>query len=90
MAPRRVLVTILAAAAFVALLLYGTLSSQKAECFVVTDYNGGRDSATASAANETDAERQARDTACGTLAHGMSEKILCSQTPPAVRRCRTL
>lgn len=78
----------IAVVAFAALLLYGTLSSQRAKCSVVVDYNGGRDSATASAATEADAEQQARTTACATLARGMNDRIACAATPPTRRECQ--
>ena len=67
-----------------------TMSSQKVECFVVVTYQGRTDSATASAADRGEAERQARTTACGTISSGMDGRIACSNTPPARVRCRDL
>jgi hypothetical protein len=90
MKKRGVLVTLALVLAFVALLLYGTVSGQKAECSVVVEFAGGRDSATASAASAEEAERQAMTTACGTLARGMNESIACGNRPPIRRQCRTL
>jgi hypothetical protein len=87
---RRTIAAVLAVVAFVGLLLYGTLSSQRTECAVVVDFGGGRDSAVASAATEPDAAREAQSTACGTLAHGMNDRIACGRVPPVTRRCRSL
>lgn len=89
-APGKLVTTIVVLMGFVMLLLYSTLSSQKAECRVLVEYNGRRDSATASAASPEEAERQARTTACGTLAQGMDERIACDNTPPVTRHCRSL
>lgn len=75
---------------FVALLLYGTLASQKAECSVEVEYKGQRRSATASAASVEDAEQQARTTACGTMTQSMNDRIACDNAPPVIRRCRAL
>ena len=83
-------VTILAVLAFVAFLLYSTLSSQRYECTVSVEFKGGRQTATASAATEATAAEQAQTAACGPLARGMDESIGCARRPPASRACRTL
>jgi hypothetical protein len=83
-------VTILAVLAFVAFLLYSTLSSQRYECSVTVEFKGGRQTGTASAATETAAAEQAQTAACGPLARGMDESIGCARRPPASRTCRTL
>jgi hypothetical protein len=83
-------VTILAVLAFVAFLLYSTLSSQRYECTVTVEFNGERQTATASAASESAAAEQAQTAACGPLARGMDESIGCARRPPANRACRTL
>lgn len=81
------LVTLIAAGGFAAFLMYGTLSSQAAECFVVVDFRGRIDSATASAATEEEAARQAQTTACGTISFGMDESIACGNVQPVRRVC---
>lgn len=83
-------VTILAVLAFVAFLLYSTLSSQRYECTVTVEFKGGRGTATASAATEAAAAEQAQTAACGPLARGMDESIGCARRPPTNRSCRTL
>jgi hypothetical protein len=86
---RSTLFTIAALLAFAALLLYSTLSAQKAECEVCVTFNGRENCATARGADEVEAERSAQTTACGTIASGMAETINCGNVRPTVRRCRT-
>lgn len=86
----RTLVIALTILAFAAFLLYGTLTSQKVECSVVMEFAGLRDSAVASGASESDAEQQARTTACATISSGMNDRIACSDRPPIRRSCRPL
>jgi hypothetical protein len=83
-------VTILAVLAFVAFLLYSTLSSQRYECTVTVEFQGGRQTATASAATAAAAAEQAQTAACGPLARGMDQSIGCARRPPTNRSCRTL
>ena len=49
---RSTIITIAVAAAFGAMLLYSTLTSQNVECTVTVEYNGRSNSATASGASE--------------------------------------
>ena len=90
MTSRSRMVTILAVLAFVAFLLYSTMSSQRYQCTVTVDFQGGRQTATASAATENAAAEQAQTAACGPLARGMDESIGCGRRPPVSRSCRTL
>ena len=83
------LLVVLAILAFVAVLLYGTLSAQKVECTVCVDYNGGHNCATASHSSEQEATQSAQTTACGPLARGMNESIACGRTPPVSVQCRS-
>lgn len=83
-------VTILAVLAFVAYLLYSTLASQRYECTVSVEFQGGRRTAIASGSSESAAAEQAQTAACGPLARGMDESIACSRQPPVSRQCRTL
>jgi hypothetical protein len=87
---RSTIVTLLAFAVFVAILLYNTLSSQRVECSVAVEFQGRSNSAVASGANPAAAEREARTAACGPIASGMNESIACSNTPPVEKQCRTL
>ncbi len=87
---RSTALTLAALAAFAAFLLYATLSTQRVECRVAVEFQGRRGVATASAATAGEAEREARQTACGPLARGMNETIACTNTPPLQRECRRL
>ncbi|HEX5003713.1 MAG TPA: hypothetical protein VFV65_00240 [Gemmatimonadales bacterium] len=82
-------ITIAAALAFGAMLLYSTLASQKVECTVTIEYNGRSNTATASGASEAEALQQAQTTACGPIISGMNESIACGRAIPAAKRCRT-
>ncbi|HEY9382232.1 MAG TPA: hypothetical protein VIP80_01850 [Gemmatimonadales bacterium] len=74
--------------AFVAFLLWTTLSSQKVECEMCVKFGNERNCATASASTEAEAAQSAQTTACGVLAHGMTASIACANTPPVSRQCR--
>ena len=84
------LLTLLAVLAFAGFLLWSTLSAQRVECAVTVAFNNTRNSATASAASEADATREAQTAACGPIANGMNESIACSRIPPVSRQCRVL
>lgn len=84
------LLALLVLLAFAAILLWSTLSSQRAECTVTVAYGGARNSGTASAASEADAEREAQTAACGPLAQGMNDRIACGRAVPITKRCRSL
>ena len=86
---QRRLFMIAAVIAFVGLLLYNTLSAQKVTCEVCVEFNGQRNCATASHANEADAVQSAQTTACGILVSGMNESIACGRVQPVSRTCRT-
>jgi hypothetical protein len=90
MTQRGKLLTFLVLLAFAAFLLWSTLTSQHTECTVTMAYAGSRGTATASAASEADAAREAQTAACGPLARGMNEAIACGRTPPVSRLCRNL
>lgn len=76
--------------AFAGFLLWTTLSAQRVECAVTVAFNNTRNSATASAASEADATREAQTAACGPIANGMNESIACGRIPPVSRQCRVL
>ena len=60
MTKRGRLLTLFAVLAFAGFLLWSTLSSQRVECTVEVAFNNSRNTATASAASETDATREAQ------------------------------
>jgi len=86
---RGTIITLVAIVLFGALLLFNTLSAQKVECTVCVEFNGRRNCASASHANESDARQAAQTTACGTLANGMNESIACGRVVPVSAQCKT-
>jgi hypothetical protein len=74
--------------AFVAFLLWTTMSAQKVECHMCVEFENGRNCATATAATEEEAARSAQSTACGVLARGMTASVACANTAPVTRQCR--
>jgi len=90
MTGRGKVLSLLVLLAFAAFLLWSTLTSQRVECSVAVAFAGRENSATASAASEADAAREAQTAACGPLANGMNESIACGRTPPISRHCRSL
>jgi hypothetical protein len=86
---RGTIITLVAIVLFGALLLFNTLSAQKVVCTVCVEFNGKRNCASASHANETDARQSAQTTACGTLANGMNESIACGRVVPLSAQCKT-
>ena len=90
MTSRGRVLTLLVVLAFAGFLLWSTLSSQRVQCTVTVAFKNTQNTATASAASETDATREAQTTACGPLVTGMNESIACSRVPPVSRQCRPL
>jgi hypothetical protein len=84
------LVTLAVLLAMGAYLLYSTLASQKHECEVGIEFRGRANSATASAATEEEAVRNAVTTACGPITAGMDETIACGKVQPVKKVCKTL
>ncbi|MEO8199524.1 MAG: hypothetical protein ABI679_03280 [Gemmatimonadota bacterium] len=86
---RKKIVTILLVIGFFGLLLFNTLSAQKATCEVCMEYNGHRNCATASHESAAEATQSAQSTACGPLTNGMNDQIACGRRPPISTQCRT-
>ena len=82
--------TLIAVLGFVGLLLWTTLASQRVECTATVEFRGARSTGTASAADSTDAQREARTAACGPVTASMDDRIACANTRPVIQRCRTL
>lgn len=88
MAKKKLLIALLVVG-FFALLLYNTLSAQKATCEVCVEFNGERNCATASHESQEEASHSAQMTACGPLTGSMDDRIACSRRPPVTAQCRT-
>lgn len=83
-------ISVIGAALLLVVLIVTTVSGQRVECQAVVEFRGRVDSAVASAETRAAAERQARETACGTISSGMNDRIACAATPPASLACRDL
>jgi hypothetical protein len=90
MTPRVRNIILLVVMAFVAFLLWSTLSSQQVECSVTVEFQGQQGSGRASGASEEAAAREAQTAACGPLTGSMNDRITCDRVRPVSRRCRTL
>ena len=82
--------TLVVVLGFVAFLLWSTLASQRVKCTVAVDFRDRAGSATASAASEENAVREAQTAACGPITGSMDDRIACGNTPPVSRQCRPL
>ena len=89
MLSRKRVLGILLVLGFFGLLLYNTLSAQKATCEVCVEFSGVRNCATASHESEDEAAHSAQMTACGPLTGSMDGRIACSRRPPTTSQCRT-
>ena len=81
--------TVFAAVALGAFLLWSTLAAQKAACNVCVSYKGAHNCAHATAETVKEAAKSAQSTACGPVAHGMAESIECDNIPPVEVHCTT-
>ena len=81
--------TVLAAVALAAFLLWSTMQAQKFACNVCVSYKGAHNCARATAETAKEAAKSAQTTACGPVAHGMAESIECDNIPPAEVNCTT-
>ncbi len=83
----RTLGGLLAAALFIAAMLYTTLAESGVECEVCLDYRGRSSCQTVSAADRPQAIQQATATACAMLSSGVTAGMECNATPPTITRC---
>ncbi len=80
---RATLWIVLAAAAFLALLVYSTLGHRRYRVEVCMEFQGRRACRTAAGASEAEAVRAATSNACALIAAGMTDSMACERTPPA-------
>jgi hypothetical protein len=72
----------LAAAAFIAMIVYSTLSLKRHRVEVCMQYQGRQACRTASGETPEKARRAATDNACALIASGVTDSIACQNTPP--------
>jgi hypothetical protein len=77
-----VLLITLGALAFFGALIYNTMSYSQQKVEVCMEFQGRTNCATALGNTKETAYRSAVDTACATIASGMTQTIACSSTEP--------
>lgn len=69
-------------------LLYAATQAQRFECEVCVVFHGRLACREAVGSSEAEATRTAHDTACSTIASGMTQIVSCGNTPPRSTTCR--
>lgn len=74
-------------AATLGVLIYAMLQQARVSCEVCVTFHGASHCRTAAGPDRASATKTATDNACGFLASGMADSILCSNTPPDSVHC---
>jgi hypothetical protein len=69
-------------------IVYASMARVGYQCEVCVEFNGGRQCRTGAGATEEEARTIAQTSACGTLAGGMAQSIMCSRAVPASAQCK--
>ncbi|HXN20580.1 MAG TPA: hypothetical protein VN875_19755 [Candidatus Binatus sp.] len=80
------LVMIIAAIAFIILLVYLSRQQNQNQYEVCVSFKGASHCSTAAAANPTEAIRSAQGIDCAMLTNGRDENMVCLDTPPTSTR----
>lgn len=80
--------TALLALATLIVLLYAAMQAQRFECEVCVVFHGRLACREAVGSSEAEATRTAIDTACSTIASGMTQIVSCGNTSPESTSCR--
>jgi hypothetical protein len=83
---RNVILGIVGALAFIALLAYMTMGMKQHRVEVCMEFMGRKNCAIAAGPTREQALRTAADTACATISSGMTESTTCTSTPPVSTR----
>jgi hypothetical protein len=67
---------------FIGLLTYNTLGHKQYRAKVCVEYQGRTNCSTSAGPTREQALRTATDTACATIASGMTDSMSCSHKPP--------
>jgi hypothetical protein len=87
---KKILIGVAILAAGLALVTWSAMSRQQIKCEVCITFNGNTECRKVQGANRDEAVRAGADTACASLASGMSEVIKCPNTPPTRVTCESL
>jgi hypothetical protein len=80
--PVKILAVLACIAAFIGLLTYLTLGGKQHRAKVCVEYQGRTNCGTATGPTREHAQRTATETACATIASGMTDSMSCSHKPP--------
>jgi hypothetical protein len=75
-------------AALTGVVVWRSLAQVAFECEVVMEFRGSTARATAASGTREDSIRSAVNTACASLASGMTDSMACDRTPPVRVDCR--
>ena len=78
---------VLGFALFLVYIIYASMGLSQVSCEVCITYRGRTQCRTAQGTNAEEAQRTATDVACTFLSSGMTDSILCGNTPPAKLMC---
>ena len=79
---RNVVLGLLGAAAFIALLAYMTMGMKQHRAQVCVNFQGRVNCRIAAGPTREQAQRTATENACATITNGMTESMSCGQMPP--------
>ncbi len=74
-------------AAFLGMLIYGSMSSVQVQCELCVEFRGQRECRRGAGADEAAAQQAAVLAACAVMSSGMNESIACGRTRPVEVRC---
>jgi hypothetical protein len=80
--PVKILLVLACIAGFIGLLTWLTLGPRQHRAKVCVEFQGRSNCGTASGPTREQAQRTATDTACATIASGMTDSMSCSHKPP--------
>jgi hypothetical protein len=78
----KILLILACVAGFIGLLTYMSLGQKQHRAKVCVEYQGRSNCGTASGPTREQAQRTATDTACATIASGMTDSMSCSHKAP--------
>lgn len=78
---------VIALAALVAVLIYGSMGTVQVECELCVQYSGRTECRRGSGADEQEAKQAAQKAACALMAVGMAESVNCQNVTPTGVRC---
>lgn len=85
--PLRLAIGLLVSAAFVGLVVYGSLQIPVVECEVCITFRGRSDCRTVAGATLNEARSAAVTNVCALMSSGVTDTLACERTPPTKIEC---